>query len=1309
MNKRQNTLMTFIVCMAAMLLGSFIAEAAVSSKAISASRAMTIEMGSPFQNNAVLQRGMKLPVWGWSNAGAKITVEFAGQKRTTTAGKDGSPSSSKGYAVARWIVELDPLKASSVAQLMSVTSSAGNKRVQVKNLLVGDVFLCARQTTIDISLGRDADGRKVAGSYKQDPFLRVISIKTIPAITPQETLDSAATAGWSEVSKESALKMSASAFYLGRDLSAELKVPVGIIDLNMGSAFTISWLSREALMESTSLYGPNHLEGLVTRMENLADLKAKGEPMPRKEAVHSDPLHYPIYPAAGYNAVINPLRGMVLKGIVVQLGANYPYMIYTDLKAKGSDRDRSELNRAYVETYDIRKNGYRNDPYTTPRIPKQWRKAFAGDDLPVALVMPPSSALNTFGIHCREVRELNRVTATDTPGVGLILPGSENIPFSAQPLDEALLAKRTMNWALGAVYKRDGVVATGPLFDHIDTDMNQATVYFKAGTAGGLKANKGALDFFEVAGIDGEYAPAKARIDGELIRIESDTVNRIVNVRYNWNKVPNQGVVNASELPAIPFCTEKVEYSWFILNTEADLPIEYSTPANKWKSGDVTLVNGQLKTHGYPNFAGWLGPIGIKTGPFGPNMGIRRVLPDSPAAGKLFEGDVIYSANGNMLGDEAWVAIAAAITESETAKAAGKLVLGVRRGGKNIDVDITLKVMGTYSSTAPFDCPKTEKIIADLEEWLVAHGGGAGFLNTEALFLLGDGNPKYQGLVRRAIYATMAKIDPTKPIEPTKAGKSWYNSADAFLLGEYYHATGDSNVLPYLKYFCDRLAVTQHEEGGWRHNFPGGAHYGLIPNAGLPGVMGMHFANSAGLAIDMRAYKRGVNHFRVGRAETGSMIYGIGYCQRDTPPTIDPAEMNAGMLFTANGGISSAGILMGLEGFKRAAHLCSFISAFSWNNTFYGHGGNFWNNFWTPLGAHAHGRAAYINFMKGHRWYRELNRMYDGSMIINEADRMGGGHGLALVAPRRRLRITGAPKSPFAADAPEVLKPALAAHAKRDYAGCAKLVSELLAAGTVTKNDRPRAEKLNLASVELLDSIDSDMTRMEALIKEGRGNEAGADLVQLKGVVPEGDARLAAIEKAVKAAGPAKPSKKAAAPEQSKIEKPREWRCLVTEIESERSKKSLGKVSPEEASKWRMKIVESSQQAPDDWMNPKFNDSKWEETSLPISWRMYHTALLRTTFTVDNRKAFDGLRFRAWLFRQQGVQIYLNGELIGKVNNLEKKTGNVEAEFKESALKHLKNGRNTLAVTTRHNWRWGMLFMSVYNDGFGFRLDARKK
>jgi sialate O-acetylesterase len=1263
-----------------------------------------------FGDGMVLQSDKPVAVSGFADKGATVTVTFAGQTKSAKAGDNGA-----------WTVTLDPMPVDTGPQQLTANSSIGNLKSAIGNVLVGDVFLFARQTTVDIALGRDAAGRKTATAHKTNPLHRAISIKTVPATQPQSDLSEESTSGWTTVDKTSALKMSAAAYYFGRDLAKDRRVPVGVIDLNMGAFFPVGWLSREAQMETGKFYGKTDVEGNVERMENLAEIRSKGEPLPHKEVISSDPKQYALYPSAGYNAVIHPLKGIALKGLIVQLGGNYSYMIYADLEEKGTDRDRPELNRAYVETYNIRKLGFRMDSVTTPRIPKDWRKAFSDETLPMAMVVPPSSALGTLAVHGREMRELLRLTAQDDPELDLILPGYRNVPFSAQPRDEALLAERSLKWALGAVYGTEGAAPSGPLFERLETDLNKAAVHFKAGTANGLAADKGALDVFEAAGVEGEYSPAKAHIDGEVIRLESDTINRIVHVRYNWREMPDQGLVNSAGLPAVPFRTEEAEYHWYILNSEVDLPVEYSTPANEWAKSDVTLINGQLKTHGYPNFTGWLGPVGIKTGPFGPNMGVRRVLPGSPADGKVFEEDVIYSANGNMLGDEAWVAMAAAITESETEAAKGKLVLGIRRGARNVDVEVTLDVVGTYSSTAPYDCPKTEKIVSELEEWLAVRGGGAGFLNTESLFLLGTGNPKVQGLVRRVIYDKIAKNDPSKPIDPTKAGKSWHNSADALLLGEYYHATGDRNVLPHLKNSCDRLAATQNEFGGWRHNFPGGATYGLIPNAGLPGVMGMHMARAAGLDINMAAFKRGVDHFRINRAETGTMIYGSGLCQRENPPEITHAALVNGTMDTANGGISAAGILMGLEGYKRAAHLCSFLSTYAFNNTFGGHGGNFWNNFWTPLGAHAHGREAFIHFMKNHRWYREMNRMYDGSLINNEADRIGGGHGLALVVPRRRLRITGAPPSPFSVDAPEALKPALVAHANKDYAGCEKRVNELLAGGEIGKEDLPRVENLARAARDIQESIASDMNRMEALIEEGKVHEASLDIPQLKGVVPEGDARLAAIETAIKAKGGEalkedrsryetrrKSLRSVTAQQPAAAEEEREWQCLVTEIPVGKDK-SLGKVPAEEASKWRMKVIESALQAPDGWMEQRFEDSEWKETNLPISWRMYHTALLRTTFNVEDKDAFDGLRIRGWFFRQQGIEVHLNGELIAKVNNLKKKTGNVEALLRDSAARHLRNGENTLAVTSRHNWRWGMLFMKVYNDGFGFRLDARVK
>ncbi len=1285
-------------------------------------RAGELRLSRYFSDPLVLQREKPNVIRGFAAPRAAVTVSFGGQEKTVAAGADGA-----------WAVALDPMPASATPRALAVKS--GRETVALNDVLVGDVFLVALQTSVDLSLGATPEGRAAAAAHPNAARLRAISIRTAPAGAPQADLAPEATTGWTAINRESALRLSAAAYYLGRDLAAEADAPIGIVDLHLGPAFPVSWLSRESLLETEKFYGKTDVPGLVRRFDALLERKAKGEPLPPKESVTDDTLlTYAIFPAGGYNAVLHPLRGLALKAALVQLGNDYPHMIYSELERAGRQFDREELNRAYVQTYDFRKTGWRMAPVTTPRIPREWRAVFGDSALPFGLILPPGSDLATLAAHHREMRELHRRTAEENPGVGLILPGMENIPFSAQPADAALLAQRCLHWIRGAVLGRADAPATGPLFERLEPNFNEAVIRFKEGTARGLQAKAGALGFFEAAGVESEYRPVDAVIEGETIRVRSDALSRIAHVRYNWNDRPNAGLVNAAGLPALPFRSEKADYVWFHTHDDNDLPMEYSTPANEWPPSDVALISGHLKTHGYTNFSGWLGPIGVRTGPFGPNMGVREVKAGSPADGKLFVGDMIYSVNGMPVGAKAWEAMSAAITESETREMNGRLTLGVRRRGENLDVEITLPVMGRYSATAPYDCPKTEKIIANLEKWVVSRGADAGFLNTDALFLLATGNPELLGYVRRVVYKKMAGMKLTYPIDPSKAGKSWHNSADALLFGEYYLATGDRNVLPHLKYVCDRLAATMQPGGGWRHNYPGGPTYGLIPNAGLPGVMGMHFAKVAGMDIDFDAYRQAVYFYQHQQADTGFMIYGIGV-QRPDPAPLDPDAMAAGKLSTYNGGLSAAGILMKLVGDTRAAHLCSLISAFAWNNTFDGHGGNFWNNFWTPLGAHAHGRPAFVHFWKNHLWYRELNRMYDGSLIQHENGDVGAGTGIALAAPRRRLQILGAPPSPFAADAPESLKPAIADYTARDYAACARRVDELLAGGTVGRVERPTVEALGRAAREMEASIAADLSRMEALARAGDPATAREFLAPLKGVMKADDARLLAVEKMIAespqrtTARPAASSRmeveaesaedaasKAAAKEEAAeraaqaAKASREWVCLVTEALTGRSSaKTPGKVPEAQANRWRMKVVENLSQAPADWMTPDYDDSRWSETTLPISWRMYHTALFRTKFNVADKDAFDGLRFRGWVFRQQAMAIYLNGHLIGRVNNIEGKTGDMDGDFLDSAVRYLRNGENTLAVTTRHNWRWGMLSMHVYNDGFGFRLDARKK
>jgi hypothetical protein len=262
--------------------------------------------------------------------------------------------------------------------------------------------------------------------------------------------------------------------------------------------------------------------------------------------------------------------------------------------------------------------------------------------------------------------------------------------------------------------------------------------------------------------------------------------------------------------------------------------------------------------------------------------------------------------------------------------------------------------------------------------------------------------------------------------------------------------------------------------------------------------------------------------------------------------------------------------------------------------------------------------------------------------------------------------------------------------------------------------DLPTAESLARMAREMQQSIEADFRRMDSLIDRGDPSAAREFLPGLTGVVAVDDARLAAMRERLDGLGDTvkqdkKTPHKAAVDE---AEETRQWVCLIMQTEEGDSRRGVprGTVveSPPEPSLWKLNVVESMKQAPAGWTAAGFDDSAWLVTTLPKSWRMYHTGLLRTDFHVDDKSRFDGLRLHSWVLRQQEMEIYLNGTLIAKINGTGKST-HIGEELKPSALKHLKTGTNTLAIKTRHNWRWGHGALRVYNKGFDFNLDARLK
>ena len=198
-------------------------------------------------------------------------------------------------------------------------------------------------------------------------------------------------------------------------------------------------------------------------------------------------------------------------------------------------------------------------------------------------------------------------------------------------------------------------------------------------------------------------------------------------------------------------------------------PSEFSKSANTWPKGDYVVID--------PRSGGGmhLGPTGMWGMLLGQNIRVKRIDPGSPADGKVMLDDVIYGTKGNTFPAEREVIyyLATAITEAETKEAGGKLILDIRRDGKLIQVPIQLRVMGSYSSTTPWNCEKSEKIVAGAEEYMrkglrpetgLPHNSEYmyGPWNDSVLFLLAAGNPELQGLVRRYILNTIKNLEDWK-------------------------------------------------------------------------------------------------------------------------------------------------------------------------------------------------------------------------------------------------------------------------------------------------------------------------------------------------------------------------------------------------------------------------------------------------------------------------------------------------------------------------------------------------------------------
>jgi sialate O-acetylesterase len=319
----------------------------------------------------------------------------------------------------------------------------------------------------------------------------------------------------------------------------KLDVPVGLIQMAWGGTPIDGWTSYEALTADAALMPAlaewarlmkDHPAALLRYHQEAkrweagaARAKAAGqafrEPAPVKPAGPQGPWK----PGAMFNAMIAPASRYPVRGAVWYQGESNTYFTRAPLYGR--------MLRTMIE---------------------DWRRAWGLGDFPFLYVQLAGYAADAEH-DWPVVREGQRqaLAVANTAMVPAVDLGEEG---DIHPKNKREVGRRLALAARARVYG-ESLVWSGPLFRRITREGEALRVWFDQ-VGGGLAARGGALTGFEIAGEDGKWAPAAARIDGATVLVSSRDVAAPHQVRYGWANYPSVNLYNAEGLPAAPFRSE---------------------------------------------------------------------------------------------------------------------------------------------------------------------------------------------------------------------------------------------------------------------------------------------------------------------------------------------------------------------------------------------------------------------------------------------------------------------------------------------------------------------------------------------------------------------------------------------------------------------------------------------------------------------------------------------------------------------------------------------------------------------------------
>lgn len=459
----------------------------------------------------VLQRDVPARIWGTAAVEEPVTVRFRGQELKTA-----------GDELGRWSVHVWPGEAGGPFELRI---EGPNNRVVVDDILVGDVWVASGQSNMEwpMSRSRDADKEIAAAT---DPNIRFFRVMHKVSDVPLEDVQGP---GWRAAAPDTMRDASAVAWFFARSLQRHLKVPIGVIQSAWGGTPAEAWTSGRALAADPALQPaftewarvlaayPEASAAYMRRVKEWENSGSKGN----RPAPPQGPGHQ-WQPAGLYNGMIAPLTPYAVRGFIWYQG---------------------ESNATPARAH------YYHRLFST--MIRDWRRAWGLGELPFLFVQLANYGKVAPDNKWAELREAQTETlALRNTGMAVTIDIGD--PQDIHPTNKQDVGARLALAARTIAYGERGLVYSGPLYRQATREGSAMRVWFDH-TGGGLKSNGGELRGFTIAGRDGRFAPATARIEKNTVVVSSPDVPQPVSVRYGWEASPELNLFNAEGLPASPF------------------------------------------------------------------------------------------------------------------------------------------------------------------------------------------------------------------------------------------------------------------------------------------------------------------------------------------------------------------------------------------------------------------------------------------------------------------------------------------------------------------------------------------------------------------------------------------------------------------------------------------------------------------------------------------------------------------------------------------------------------------------------------